>query len=879
MICIVLSLALCFCVACDNNAGGKAKPSLDYGKITVPEAVTAESEDMSKAENNGPQIYRSELSDESVIAGYNVMDFGAKADGVSNDAAAIQSAIDAAELAGGGTVYMPAGNYFVGAPISVRKGISLYGEWIAADQAGFERGTTLLVGTGKNNMAEEASAAFIKMFEGSKLSRVNIYYPDQTAASPDVYPYTIANGGYLGYTVECVNIINAYRGILVAQHNVVMLDKIYMTTISEGFYSDAIYDIPRYCNITVSADCWIDYEKATEGANSETDIKQAVSKATAFRFGKIDWAYLYNVHIADVNIGVRFETSTYAMGAFNGQFNTMRMSNVNFGFSVAELASVGAMISNAELNANTSVVVTEQAYKYPAQIFFNRSKFSSEGVTIDNRGDGALLFTECTFQDWGECVFDNATMGYINADSCTFEKEDSLIAHMGPNVVGSMFVNCTFAVYPTMYNESAGGDIYIEDLKYDNPIAPMAVEQVYDRPYRKAGTEKIYYAPDFGAVADGSLSDNSSATDNTAAIQQALNCAGKNGGGIVYLGAGNYYVKNHLVIPSGVELKGVSENNRHFGISAKGTNLITDHGKNDEMGKPFISLKDKAGLTGLNVFYTDQHYADNVVYSPTVFVGGNDCYLYNVTIPNAYLGVLVKGKNVHIDWLRTLGLKACLVLENADNAFIENITLSGGDWQDGQRTDNAPPTDHWTNFPNYHNEGIYIADSKGVILLECFTFGMGHGLHLEGAVNDLLAIGLGVDCSTDALLLENTGENNVLINSQLVGIENYVRSTSKYSGKIDIYSTSCWCGGSNVRCTFDGKGTVNMQQCKIANGGVDVNTATVNMQNFVFDLNLYPMLVVKSKSKGYLINSVGTINLLKTEGESKSFKMSNLEKR
>ncbi|GAB3468360.1 glycosyl hydrolase family 28-related protein [Azotobacter salinestris] len=44
---------------------------------------------------------------------FNVKDFGALGDGVSDDRAAIQAAIDAAHAAGGGTVYLPAGEYRV----------------------------------------------------------------------------------------------------------------------------------------------------------------------------------------------------------------------------------------------------------------------------------------------------------------------------------------------------------------------------------------------------------------------------------------------------------------------------------------------------------------------------------------------------------------------------------------------------------------------------------------------------------------------------------------------------------------------------------------------------------------------------------------------
>lgn len=44
---------------------------------------------------------------------YNVMDYGAKHDGVTDDAPAINAAINAANAAGGGTVYMPAGTYML----------------------------------------------------------------------------------------------------------------------------------------------------------------------------------------------------------------------------------------------------------------------------------------------------------------------------------------------------------------------------------------------------------------------------------------------------------------------------------------------------------------------------------------------------------------------------------------------------------------------------------------------------------------------------------------------------------------------------------------------------------------------------------------------
>lgn len=64
--------------------------------------------------------------------GFNVVDFGAKGDGAANDAPAIQSALDAAGAAGGGTVSLPVGTFLVGAPLAIPSNVALEGAGIEA---------------------------------------------------------------------------------------------------------------------------------------------------------------------------------------------------------------------------------------------------------------------------------------------------------------------------------------------------------------------------------------------------------------------------------------------------------------------------------------------------------------------------------------------------------------------------------------------------------------------------------------------------------------------------------------------------------------------------------------------------------------------------
>ena len=56
----------------------------------------------------------------------NVMDFGAKGDGKSDDTVAIQKAIDACTASGGGQVLFPSGHTYLSGPLHLKSNIDLH---------------------------------------------------------------------------------------------------------------------------------------------------------------------------------------------------------------------------------------------------------------------------------------------------------------------------------------------------------------------------------------------------------------------------------------------------------------------------------------------------------------------------------------------------------------------------------------------------------------------------------------------------------------------------------------------------------------------------------------------------------------------------------
>ena len=156
---------------------------------------------------------------------YNVTDYGAVADGASNDAAAIQSAIDACALAGGGTVYLPSGTYFVngnyinfpanwanGGCIAIRDRVRLLGAGV---------GQTIIQGGTQNGMNTICASSWIN---GSYSVVRDIGMAHLTVQGSGNHADGVKLYAVSGITVHDVEICNTvYSGINVVNSNNVLL--------------------------------------------------------------------------------------------------------------------------------------------------------------------------------------------------------------------------------------------------------------------------------------------------------------------------------------------------------------------------------------------------------------------------------------------------------------------------------------------------------------------------------------------------------------------------------------------------------------------------------------------------------------------------------
>ncbi|UJR22831.1 hypothetical protein I4U23_025861 [Adineta vaga] len=181
--------------------------------------------------------------------------------------------------------------------------------------------------------------------------------------------------------------------------------------------------------------------------------------------------------------------------------------------------------------------------------------------------------------------------------------------------------------------------IYVHNHKFTPPSAKIM--QITGDPH--LGYINIR-APPYNATGDG-------VTDDTNAIQRALNDVGNMGGGIVFAPEGNYLIASQLIIPAATVLKGVASHvQRHWGNpSAKtvfGTTLLAIADAGNETGLPFVSLAgDSSGIEGLQIFYPNQ-VARNppIAYPWTIRCGQKGMsiennYVKNVLLVNPWKGI------------------------------------------------------------------------------------------------------------------------------------------------------------------------------------------------------------------------------------------------
>jgi len=151
---------------------------------------------------------------------YQSADFGVAADGATDDAPALQRALDQAGKAGGGTVLLPRGRAVLRAPLTIPTGVELRGGYHEVlVRPWYNNITTIIIDTGADTPDAAHAAAAISLEPGAGLRGVNLSHA-QNLGELDAqgkllihpYPYAVRALGKNAYVYD-ICLSNAYQGI------------------------------------------------------------------------------------------------------------------------------------------------------------------------------------------------------------------------------------------------------------------------------------------------------------------------------------------------------------------------------------------------------------------------------------------------------------------------------------------------------------------------------------------------------------------------------------------------------------------------------------------------------------------------------------------
>lgn len=200
----------------------------------------------------------------------------------------------------------------------------------------------------------------------------------------------------------------------------------------------------------------------------------------------------------------------------------------------------------------------------------------------------------------------------------------------------------------------------------------------------QAAVEGIFSVRDFGAAGDGQ-------TDDTAAIQKAIDAAAVKGGQ-VYLPPARYVVRGSLNVKTGVAVTGAHE--APLAIEPLiGTVILAMGGRDDESAPALFEMGHSSTVKGLTVWYPEQKPEDIHPYPWTFHLTGFDNTVENVTLINSYNGIRTGPENNVRHRVRSVYgcvLRRGLFVDNCtDIGRVENVQFHchwwsaasvGGNW-------------------------------------------------------------------------------------------------------------------------------------------------------------------------------------------------------
>ena len=723
---------------------------------------------------------------------------------------AIGRALDDIAARGGGVVWLPAGQYRLDGSLVVPEAVTLRGDWKPPTEGDRTVGGTILLARYGRGIDAADAAPLLGLSSGSGLRNLSIFHPEQTA--DDIRPYppaiglagpgTVPNSSRRKLTVMDVTLVNPYRGIFFGPQTTMHANvrRVYGSPLAAGVQLSRAVGFPRFQQVHFSPRFWV--ESGLPAAPTASEVTAALRKrdAVGFLVQQSDNGHMIDIQLADYPTGIRFLAHPEGQGSNGKIYNlTVRRAHVGLDIQHTKPHSWSVSASRIEAGDDPDAVAVRVAGELRRRGFqFNKTEFSGKGDLVRQAGANLISAVNCTFLQKGRRGSEepayavDADRGAVILLGNTFRRActaDAPHVRLGPEVDAQILGN-TFPGPPVIEHHAGSDRVVIDHRLGDFAAFDLKRYEFAPRPKpARTGLESlnVVTAAPFHAAGDGQ-------TDDTGALQAALDAAGAAGGGTVYLPAAMYRLDGHLRVPAGVELRGVHDVPTYTFVAGSVLLARPRGDRGNAAGTPLVRLESDpvrggAGLRGLVFWYPEQNHADIQSYPWTVQSQGPGCWLVNVLLANAYRGAdfgTHRNDGHVIDWLSAAVLDTALFVGNsASPGWVENVQCNPQFWSSAQAEQTVfrplhdlpgykpHPGDIRLGGPHsiFGGTGIRLGYSTRQSIMGSFFHGPADGIHLVEQP------GLG-------------GPNAVLLNHGGEALESQIRVSGTGNSGVDVINLS-----------------------------------------------------------------------------------------
>lgn len=390
---------------------------------------------------------------------------------------AIQQAIDDCYARGGGTVYLPAGDYIVDARLVIRPYVTLVGDYVPPKDYSGDYGTVIVAGVKSSREDVGESVNLVRMYGSTGLIGITFYYPDQYADMVMPYGYTVEiPGGIVDdahnvFTIKNVTFLNAYKGICASitkhatknsiTHEQLHLENISGTILREGVHLTNSSEVGTFRGIKFTPDVWANSDEAHNAPTREEIVSYTKANSVGMILGDLEWQEIRDIEIDGYHTGIYFTDGD-------------RVTNYSMSF-------IGSLYNVSVTDAVYGIYV-EQMYEHMGIQFYKTTVSAEKYAVINNspQTDGHIQFSSATLTGaiagyniyWDtktteEGVYISTNTGVQNTADTVFNVVDCGADNTGKT-------DCSEAIQKALdlAREAGGGIVYLPAgyYKLENPV-------------------------------------------------------------------------------------------------------------------------------------------------------------------------------------------------------------------------------------------------------------------------------------------------------------------------------------------------------------------------------------------------------------------------